>query len=198
MEGVFALPASVRPSIRKLSSCPHDTLSQIWAWITKFAPNMHHWILPAFIENRGHRPWPWRTFWPFWLRVLENSACLHDNSSQIYTWINKVAPIMHHVILSFGIENIGHWPWISKSFWPIENSTCPYDYSSYICVGITKFTLSMHPVILSTGVLRNLFVRAIKCNGCELESPNLHQIFIFGFFRLILKMGVIDLDLQDI
>ena len=37
---------------------------------------------------------------------------------------------------------------------------------------------------------------AINCNGFELESPNWHQICILGFSRLILKLGVIDLDLQ--
>ena len=36
----------------------------------------------------------------------------------------------------------------------------------------------------------------ITCNGFELESPNLHQICILGFSHLVLKMGVIDIDLQ--
>ena len=39
-------------------------------------------------------------------------------------------------------------------------------------------------------------VCVITCNGFELESPNLHQICIFGFFRLLLKMEVIEIDLQ--
>ena len=33
-------------------------------------------------------------------------------------------------------------------------------------------------------------------NGFELESPNLHQICILKFSQLVLKMGVIDIDLQ--
>ena len=36
----------------------------------------------------------------------------------------------------------------------------------------------------------------ITCSGFKLESPNLHQICILGFSQLVLKMGVIDLDLQ--
>ena len=36
----------------------------------------------------------------------------------------------------------------------------------------------------------------ITCNGFKLESPNSHQICILGFSQLVLKMGVIDLDLQ--
>ena len=40
------------------------------------------------------------------------------------------------------------------------------------------------------------FVRAITCDGFELKSPNLQQICILGFSQLVLKMRVIDLDLQ--
>ena len=36
----------------------------------------------------------------------------------------------------------------------------------------------------------------ITCNRFELESPNFHKICILGFSQMILKMGVIDLDLQ--
>ena len=41
-----------------------------------------------------------------------------------------------------------------------------------------------------------MLVGAITCNGFELESPNLLQIYILGFFQLVLKMGVIDIDFQ--
>ena len=34
------------------------------------------------------------------------------------------------------------------------------------------------------------------CNGFELESPNLYQVCILGFSQLVLKMGVINLDVQ--
>ena len=36
----------------------------------------------------------------------------------------------------------------------------------------------------------------MTCYGFELDSPNLHQICILGFSQLVLKIGVIDLDLQ--
>ena len=39
-------------------------------------------------------------------------------------------------------------------------------------------------------------VRTITHHRFELESPNLHQACILGYFWLVLKMGVNDLDLQ--
>ena len=41
-------------------------------------------------------------------------------------------------------------------------------------------------------------VSVITYNGFELESPNLHQICIFEFSELVLKMEVIDIDLQGL
>ena len=43
--------------------------------------------------------------------------CPHDNSSQISVGIGKFARDMHSRILSSVIENGGHWPWHSRSFW---------------------------------------------------------------------------------
>ena len=108
------LRLSVCPSIRKLYLCSHDNSSQVWAGITKFGPNIHPGILPAGIENGGHWPWPSRSFWPFWLRILGNSVRPHDNSSQIWPRITKFAPNLHLRILSAGIENVqGHLAIIS-------------------------------------------------------------------------------------
>ena len=39
-------------------------------------------------------------------------------------------------------------------------------------------------------------VCVITCNAFLLKSQNLHQIYILGFSQLVLKMGVIDIDLQ--
>ena len=39
-------------------------------------------------------------------------------------------------------------------------------------------------------------VCAITHHRFELESPNLHQPYIFGYSQMVLKMKVIDLDLQ--
>ena len=41
-----------------------------------------------------------------------------------------------------------------------------------------------------------LLVRTITRHRFELESPNLHQTCILGYSQLLLKMEVIDLDLQ--
>ena len=99
-------------------ACQRDNSSQIWARLTKFAPNMHLGILSASIENEGHWPWTSRSFWQFWFRILVNLACLRDDSSQIWARITKFAPNMHLEILLAGVENEGHWPWPSRSFWP--------------------------------------------------------------------------------
>ena len=72
-----------------------------------------------------------------------------------------------HKIPSVGIENVCHWSWLSRSFWPfwlrfLGNLLCPHDN----------------------------FYRIFA------KTTELHQIYIFGFSQLILKkMGVIDLDL---
>ena len=69
---------SVLPTVR-LSltwACPHNNSWQVWAGISKLAPNMHPGILSAGIKNRGHWPWPSRSFWLFWLRIIGNPACL--------------------------------------------------------------------------------------------------------------------------
>ena len=45
--------------------------------------------------------------------------------------------------------------------------------------------------------VRKLYVvHTITRDRFELESPNLHQTYIVGYSRLVLKMEVIDLDLQ--
>ena len=86
-EGVIVVACvcpSVRLSVRlsvNFTLCPHDNSSQIWVGITKFAPNMRHWIRLVGIENRGHWPWPSRSFWPFCIRFLGILAYPHNKSS---------------------------------------------------------------------------------------------------------------------
>ena len=121
-------------------------ISQIWTRITKFARNMHPRIRSAGIENRGHLPWPSRSCWPFWLRILGNSVCPRNKSSQIWAGITKFSPYMHHGIVLSGIENRGHWPWPSRSFWPF------WLRISQIWTRITKFAPNMHLEILLTGI----------------------------------------------
>ena len=121
-----SLRPSVCPSVN--FTFPHDNSSQVWAGITKFAPNMHPWILSVGIEMEvidfdlwGH------LFSPFWLRILGNLAFPHNNSSQRS----------------------------SRSFWPfchriLRNSACPRDNLSQIWTRINKFVPNMHPRIIST------------------------------------------------
>ena len=70
----------------KKFACPCDNSSQIWAEITKFAPNMQLWILSAGIENGGHWPWPSMSFWLFSLRIPRNGvqhrSCILIEASQ--------------------------------------------------------------------------------------------------------------------
>ena len=139
------------------SACPHDNSSQIWARIAKFVPSMHREIFPAGIENGSHWPWPSRSFGPFWIKIVGNSACPHVNSSQIWARITKFAPSMHHGILSAGFENGGRWPWPSRSIWPlwlrvVANSACQHYNSSQIWTRITKIAPSLHRGIYSSGI----------------------------------------------
>ena len=128
---------------------------------------MHPGILSAGIEKRSHWPCTSWSFWPFWLSILGNSGCPWNNSSKIWGGITKFAPNMQLEILLSGIENKGHWPWPSRSFWPfwlriLGNLACPQNNSSQIWV----------------------------------ESPNLHQTWIIGYSCLVSIIGVSDLGRQ--
>ena len=58
-----------------------------------------------------------------------NSACLHDNSSRIWAGITKFAPYMHPRILWDCIENGGHWPWPTRSFWNSKKQHSSFFYT---------------------------------------------------------------------
>ena len=116
-------------------------------------------------------PWPFRP--NRYCRCLCLSICLsvhklflcgYDNYNLSHIWagITKFAPNMHHGIFSVAIENCGHWPWSSRTFWLwiLGNLACLHHISSQIWGRIT----------------------IKKC--------------ILGYFQLVFKMGVIDLDLQ--
>ena len=51
-------------------------------------------------------------------------------------------------------------------------------------------------VCLCLSVCKLYLFRTITRHRFELESPNLHQTCIMGYSRLVLKIGVIDFDLQ--
>ena len=76
---------------------------------------------------------------------------------------------MHPGILSVGIENGVHWPWPSRSFWPLWRKF----YEIWLVCMIT-------------------------CNGFELEWPNLHQICILGLSQLVLQMMPLTLTFKVI
>ena len=105
-------------------------------------------------------------FRPLWLRILGYSACPRNNSSQIWAWITKFAPnIMGYswLVLKMGVIDLdlqGHFGHFYLEFWVI------------------------------------LIVCAITRHWFGLESSNLHQICIMGYSWRVLKMGVIELDLQ--
>ena len=103
------LPASVLPSVRLVRTITHHRFELE-------SPNLPHGILSVGIGNGGHWPWPSRSFWPFWLRILGNFACLHDNLYWIWARITKFPWNVYLGILSAVIENGGHWRWPSRSF----------------------------------------------------------------------------------
>ena len=89
--------------------------SQIWAGITKFAPNMHPGIISAGIENRvinldlqGN----------LGLRILANMACLCDYLKWIWVRMINFASNKHFGIFSTVVENEDHWSWLLMSFGP--------------------------------------------------------------------------------
>ena len=90
--------------------------------------------LPATVRRPSVRP--------------QTLLCPHDNSSEFWAGITKCAPNIHHGTLSVSIEQRGHWPRPSRSFWSfglriLGNSTCLCDNWSQIWAKITKFVPNM-------------------------------------------------------
>ena len=112
-EGVLSSPAYVHPSVRPSVRPPTltDSSSQISPRITKFSPNMPHWILSVGIENGGYLPRTSRSFWSFWLTIPGNLACPRDSLHRVWARITEFAPSRH-----IGIENGCNWPRLSRSF----------------------------------------------------------------------------------
>ena len=83
-KGVLWLPVSVlrpsvRPSVWKLYLVRTITRHRFRLESQIFYQKMHSVILALVYKKRGHWPGPSRSFWPFWLRILRNLACLHNN-----------------------------------------------------------------------------------------------------------------------
>ena len=102
-------------------------------------------------------------FRPFWLTIMENSACPRDNASQIWASITKFSLNMHPGILLVGKENGGY--------------RTDLDLQGH-------FDSKFYEIRLVRGITRHRF---------GLESPNLHQTCILGYSQLVLKIEVIDL-----
>ena len=116
---------------------------------------------------------------------------------------------MHPAIFLARIQNVGHWPWLSMSFWPfwiiiLGSSDCPRDDSSqncdlggnpYICTKHASWDtyglfwkwkwLSLNFNFILASLTQNSlkfvkFAYMITFDEFELEPPNLQQICILG------------------
>ena len=104
---------------------------------------------------------------PFWHRILGNSDCPHDNSSDM-SCNHQICP--KHV----SWDTLGwYWKWgsLTVTFKVIL---------AILTQNSKKFGLSMQQLVMDI----------------ELKPRNLYKICILRFSQLVLKMGVIDLDLQ--
>ena len=107
----------VRPSIRKL---------YLVCMITQHRFELESSNLPQ-IYIMGYSQWVLKMevidydlqglFGRFDSKLLRKLTCLHDKPSHVWTRITKFASNMHPGILSNVIENKGHWPWLSRSYW---------------------------------------------------------------------------------
>ena len=66
------------------------------------------------------------SFWPFWMRILVNLLCTHNNSISISAIITKFGPNTHPRILSPVIENGGPWTSPPRSFWQRHSTALSY------------------------------------------------------------------------
>ena len=85
--------------------------------------------------------------------------------------------------------------WHGEETWPVRNhikavvkfTPWPFRPKAYC----RRLRLSICPSV------RQLYLICTRTrHRCEMESPNLHQACIMGYSQLLLKMEIIDLDLQ--
>ena len=82
----------------------------------------------------------------------------------------------------------------------MNSTTCisyfdPSDFQAEKGIVIACICLSVHLSIRPSGC-RLYFVCMITGPRFKLELPKLHQTCIMGYFQLVLKIGVIDYELQ--
>ena len=162
-EGILSLPVAVCQPV-----CPSVNFTLIVRAITRHrfeleSQNLHQTCMGNCLKMGGAS----RSFWPFWLRIQGNSACLCNYSSQIWTGTTKFAPNMHHGILGWC------WKWGSLTL----------TFRVILAILIKN---SMKFGLFANNNLKWIWVRTAKF------APNVH----LWFSRLVLKMGAIDLDLQ--
>ena len=81
---------------------------------------------------------------------------------------------------------------------PKSHQTCNLGYSRLILkTGVIDIDFQGHSGHFVSEFYEIRLFRANTCDGFQMESPNLHQIYILGFSQLVLKMCVVYLDLQD-
>ena len=80
---------------------------------------------------------------------------------------------------------------------PNVHQTCILGYSRLVLkMEVIDLELQGHFGHFDSELYEIWLVRAITRHRLGLESPNLHQTCILGYSRLLLKMEIIDLDLQ--
>ena len=69
---------------------------------------MHAAILTAGIENGSHRHWPWRSCWPFWLRILGNLRSITCTGFQLQVPNLNLICIWRfsHLVLEMGVIDL--------------------------------------------------------------------------------------------
>ena len=93
-DGALTLPVTIRPYVRtyvrtQTLHCPHE----YYRLVLKMR------VIDVDLQDH---------FRPFWLRILGNSACPRNNSSQ--NWARMTTFGMHSEILAAAIKNGSHWP----------------------------------------------------------------------------------------
>ena len=127
----------------------------------------------------------WFPFHPLSLQaewVLSLPASVRLSVRQPVRKLSVVSTITHH---RFELES------------PNLLQTCTLRYSQLVLkMGVIDCDLQGHFGHFVLEFLQIWLVCMITYNGFELESPNLHQICILGYSQLVLKMEVINFDLQ--
>ena len=169
------LRVSVRPSVRP-SVCPSVRELSLVRTITRHileleSPNLHQTCILGYSRL------------VLKIGVIDRDLQGHLGQFDIEFWeIRLVRTITRH---RFGLES------------PNSHQTCILGCSCLVLkIGVMDLDLQGHFGHFDLEVWEIRLVRMITLHRFELESPNLHQTCILEYSRLVLKLKVIDLDLQ--